>query len=283
MDLNLLQQSLNEFQSELFKAITSKTYNGAFYANGQKAKEAAIRSQTLIFKLHESVKKSFSATLKRVSNKTWQVFPPIDTTNPELKIYGKLKGKDQDLVFLNQPLKNTIIEDGPNAGSTDTVGAEATSSSIVISIRSQMSSVAKNFDTLMERAFAETINLRMRTPKLVMAEVYLIPIQELDDNAMERQEIQFKPRPIDVSKFIKIFDSMSHRKDIQMEEQFKYDASALIIIDLKQKPVKIITNGKMLKEYGVEEKIADIYDSICAENFDSRLIAAYEKIHSNHS
>jgi hypothetical protein len=164
MNKTLLQQSINKFQSDLFNAIKTKSYNGTSYQNGQKAKEALIRSQTLIFNVHESVKQSFYKTLTANTTYTWSVHPPLNQTTPELKIYGKLKGKDQDIVYLRTPIKNTVIEDGPNIGQVDSVGIEATMRSIIIGVRSQMSSVDKNFDTLMERAFAETLNLRLRAP-----------------------------------------------------------------------------------------------------------------------
>jgi len=39
MDKNLLQQSINKFQSELFNSIKTKSYNGTSYQNGQKLKK----------------------------------------------------------------------------------------------------------------------------------------------------------------------------------------------------------------------------------------------------
>ena len=66
-----------------------------------------------------------------------------------------------------------------------------------------MSSVAKNFDTLMERAFAETLNLRLRLPGLVMGEVYVPPIVEYDDVAMRTNRVAWKKKPIPVEKSIR--------------------------------------------------------------------------------
>ena len=78
MDKNLLQSSINKFQSELFASKRTATYNGTTYQNGQKAKEALIRSQTLIFNVHESVKKSFYTKLKSETNFDWSVHPPLN-------------------------------------------------------------------------------------------------------------------------------------------------------------------------------------------------------------
>ena len=60
MDKIILQKSITKFKKELFNSITTAEYNGKVYDNGQKAKEALIRSQSLIFNIHESVKNSFS-------------------------------------------------------------------------------------------------------------------------------------------------------------------------------------------------------------------------------
>jgi len=207
MDFNLLNQAAANIQDQLFQAIRSGTYNGKKYSDGQKAKEALIRSQSLIMNVHEAVKKSLCHELLKKSQE-WKVYPPINETSPELKIYGLLKPKNQDVVFLSQPKKASVIEKGPNAGEKDPVGFEPTESSIIIGVRSQLSSVDKNFDTLMERAFAETLNLRLRAPQLCIGEVYLLPLEELDDGAMRRNSVEFKLRKVNVGKFIKIFNAL---------------------------------------------------------------------------
>ncbi len=275
MDKTLLQRSINKFQTELFNAIQTKTYNGASYPNGQKAKEALIRSQTLIFNIHEAVKQSFYKTLSANTKFQWTVHPPLNQTTPELKIYGKLKGKDQDLVFLRTPTNRTVIESGPNVGQIDTVGLDATKRSIVIGVRSQMSSVDKNFDTLMERAFAETLNLRLRAPEITMGEVYLLPIEELDDQAMLQNKVVFCGRKVKVEKFVRTFDSFSGRADFRLDDQYKYDASALVLLDLKQTPPKIIFNSADLKQYGYSDEICAMFQHISAEGFDERLLLNY--------
>lgn len=281
MDKVLLQQSINKFQVDLFNSIKNKSYNGTSYQNGQKAKEALIRSQTLIFNVHESVKQSFHKILVNSTSHHWTVHPPLNQTNPELKIYGKLKGKDQDIVFLRTPRNNTIIDDGPNVGEIDTVGIEATKRSIIIGVRSQMSSVDKNFDTLMERAFAETLNLRLRAPVITMGEVYILPIEELDDQAMLENKVVFCGRKVKVDKFIRTFNSFSGRTDLRLDDQYKYDASALVLVDFKQTPPKIIFNKDDLKQYDYNEHICSMFEKICAEGFDERLLKNYIKFQTD--
>lgn len=281
MDKILLQQSINKFQSDLFNSIKTKSYNGTSYQNGQKAKEALIRSQTLIFNVHESVKQSFYKTLTAKTTYAWSVHPPLNQTAPELKIYGKLKGKDQDIVYLRTPIKNTVISDGPNIGQIDSVGIDATMRSIIIGVRSQISSVDKNFDTLMERAFAETLNLRLRAPVITMGEVYVLPIEELDDQAMLENKVVFCGRKVKVDKFIRTFDSFSGRSDLKLDDQYKYDASALVLVDFKQTPPKIIFSKDDLKQYDYPDNICSMFEHICAEGFDERLLKNYIKFQTD--
>lgn len=281
MDLSLLGNAVAAFQNALFAAIRTATYNGKAYENGQKAKEALIRSQSLIMRIHESTKVSVLATLQKNFCDEWAVHPPVGFNSPELKIFGLLKGKNQDLVFLKDSPSPSTFKEGPNFGVKDSIGEKATSTSIVIGVRSQMSSVNKNFDTLMERAFAETLNLRLRTPILCMGEVYLLPLRELDDKAMLTNNIAFKKEKVNIEKFIRIFNAFSDRQSVRVEEQYKYDASCLVLIDLEKTPAKVITSGSELKGYGVPVNLCSQFDNIAPANFDKRLIAQYKKFHGS--
>lgn len=280
MDLDLLKNAVSKFQEALFSAIKTATYNGNIYGNGQKAKEALIRSQSLIMKIHESTKVSVLNTLQANFDNNWVVHPPVEANSPELKIFGLLKGKNQDLVFLKDAQRPLTFDDGPNFGAIDTVGEQATSTSIVIGIRSQMSSVDKNFDTLMERAFAETLNLRLRTPILCMGEVYLLPLRELDSKAMENNQVEFKREKVNIEKFIRIFNAFSDRQSVRVEEQYKYDATCLVLVDLEQSPAKVITSGSELQEYDVPASLCSHFDSIAPVDFDKRIVAQYKKFHN---
>ena len=279
MDKLLLQDSIEKFKLDLFSSIRSASYSGKTYTNGQKAKEALIRSQSLINYIHEVVKVSFFTKLKEDTAFSWTVHPPINKTKPELDIYGKIKKKKQDVVFLRTPERSFQFLDGPNVGQIDRVGVEATKRSIIIGIRSQMSSVDKNFDTLMERAFAETLNMRLRFPVITMGEVYLLPIEELDDEAMKKNKITFTKR-VKIEKFIRTFNSFSGRSSLNLEEQYKYDASALILVDFKQDPPKIIYNKIDLKQYGFSEEVCSMFEKISAHGFDERLLENYRSFQS---
>jgi hypothetical protein len=235
MNLQLLQQAINGMKQALEAAITTATFNGENYDDGQEAKEALIRSQRLIWPIHEVVKQSLAEELQR-RRRQFVVHPPLGVSSPELKVSGFIKGKKQDVVVLfdGDRAQAERIPNGPLAGQMDIVGRRQSERSIVVGVRSQMSSVSNNFDTLMERAFAETLNLRLRLPGLTMGEAYVLPVVEYDDEPMNNNQIAWKQRPVKVSKFINTFLAITHRAPENVQEDlYKYERSALVLVDFR--------------------------------------------------
>ena len=253
--------------------------------NGQRAKEALIRSQKLILKIHEVVKISLKEDLEKGTRK-YNIFPPIGESSPELKISGFIKAKQQDIVVLfdgDSPMRE-LIDDGPLSGSYDTVGKAQSERSIIVGVRSQMSSVAKNFDTLMERAFAETLNLRLRLPGLTMGEVYLLPVKEYDDQAMQNNTIAWKDRPIPVEKFIGTFIGISGRNSKESGDNYKYERSSLILVDFQKSPPKLFLRLEELKQKGYVGKDFDSdFSQLSPSNFSKDIIEAHQARHPGKS
>ena len=123
MKFDLLQTAVSEMKNDLENAIVTASYSGQVYANGQDAKEALIRSQNLILKIHEVVKVSLLDEISQ-SRTDFSIYPPIGLRNPEMTIYGLLKGKKQDVVvmFNDLPNTNSKIAEGPLTGVYDSVG-----------------------------------------------------------------------------------------------------------------------------------------------------------------
>lgn len=241
MNLELLQQAVNGMKRDLEAAITTATFNGRNCADGHVAKQALIRSQGLIFPIHEVVKRSLAEELQR-RRRRFEIHPPLGATGPELNISGFIKAKDQDVVVLfdGDTAVAEQIQDGPLAGEQDVAGRRQSERGIVIGVRSQMSSVAKNFDTLMERAFAETLNLRLRLPGLTMGEVYVLPVVEYDDLAMLNNQVAWKRRAVNVVKFIKTFLAITHRApENPQADLYKYERSALVLVDFRPVQARI--------------------------------------------
>ena len=258
MNLQLLQAAINGMKQALEAAITTATFGERICANGLQAKEALIRSQKLILPIHEVVKQSLAQELQ-TRQRQFEIYPVNGTTSPELKVSGFIKAKKQDVVVLfdGDVPQPEAIQNGPLAGETDDVGQHQTERAIVIGVRSQMSSVSNNFDTLMERAFAETLNLRLRLPALTMGEVYVLPVVEYDDEPMQNNHIIWKRRPVNVSKFIRTFLAITHRApgDLQ-HELYKYERSALVLVDFRPAQPRIYLTLDELRE-----------DELVPENF----------------
>lgn len=282
MDINLLQTKIQEIESEIRQTVTSGSFtkvNGELVVkeNGLQAREALIRSEKLIQRIHEVTKVSLNNELINRGINQFKVHPPLGSPSPELDVWGLLKKKKQDVVILFQNLNKEMITEGPLKGNFDLLGKSATSNSIVIGVRSQLSSIDKNFDTLMERAFAETMNLRLRHPQLIMGEVYMIPVKEYDERAMRENKIVFKTKFTNVEKFISIFNGITGRMNPDdIYESYKYEKSALILVDFSQNPVRIFKNLEELKSEGiVSRNYNEKYDLLAPQNFASGLINSY--------
>jgi len=295
MEMNLLRKAVEEIKEDIDFAVKNSSFinakgeiqthnsKGEKFENGLKAREALIRSEKLIQKIHELSKICLNKGLIKEGFVDYEVHPPLGKSSPEKDVWGLLKKKKQDVVVLfKKPIKEKIVE-GPLKGDYDLVGKEATKNSIVIGVRSQLSSIDKNFDTLMERAFAETMNLRLRHPALIMGEIYLIPVKEYDEQEMKRNNILFKNKFTNVEKFISIFNGISGRKDQDdILESYKYEKSALILVDFSQNPVKIYqTLDELKKDKIVSEDFNEDYNLLAPQNFTNKLIKKYKKRHNN--
>lgn len=288
MEMDLLQTKIQEIENEINNTVRTGSFtksNGETVVkdNGLQAREALIRSEKLIQKIHEVTKVSLNNELISRGISQFEVHPQIGSPSPELDVWGLLKKKKQDVVILFQNRNRELIEEGPLKNNYDLLGRECTRNSIVIGVRSQLSSIDKNFDTLMERAFAETMNLRLRHPELIMGEVYMIPVKEYDERHMRNNQIVFKDKYTNVEKFISIFNGISGRTDYNdILESYKYEKSALILVDFSQNPVKIYRNIDELKEEGIVSQDYDgDYDLLSPQNFASRLIDAYINRHQS--
>jgi hypothetical protein len=280
MNISKLKDALTEIKADMEAAIVTASFNGRSYDNGQKAKEALIRSSRLILKIHEVTKESLHDKLTRLGL-PYAIYPPLGASSPELPVTGFIKKKRQDIVVLvsNVCPECETVADGPLQGIKDPLGASVTKTSVVISIRSQLSSVGKNFDTLMERAFAETLNLRLRFPGLVMGEVYLLPLFEYMDEAMKENRVEFNRQPIPIDKFIRTFVGISGRSAETSGDIYKYERTALILADFRKNPPELCLTPSDLVRFGVNSGMANKYQQISPLGFASDILDIHLRRH----
>jgi len=198
-----IDQQLLQFKSLIEDSIIT---------GGLKGKESMIRSSVLINLIHDAVKKGFIDAGVNPNN----IYPRFRDTKPELKMAGFLKQKNQDICIVPSNIQKipSAINWGPLAfeNKTDDYGFEYSTNTLVVNVRSQMSSLAKNSDTLFERTVAEALNLHKRYPEIVLGEVYLIPLHEYDDDLVKLNTVGFRNRQTNIEKYISFFSSINNRQ-----------------------------------------------------------------------
>lgn len=247
--------------------------------NGVKGKESIIRSSELINLIHDAVK--FELIEQGINPN--KIFPPFNKRNPEIKLAGFLKQKNQDVCVLPTNMKKEpiIINWGPLAfeNKLDPYGYNFSINSLVINVRSQMSSLAKNTDTLFERTFAEAENLHRRYDEIVLGEVYLIPTHEYDDNLVKNNIVGFKHNQTNIEKYISFFDSINNRR--LGEECYLYERCALLIVDFSKKIPKLYKNSQELKADGlISPEFPLEYSTLAFNTFAEDILHTYSERHN---
>lgn len=282
MNKTLLVNAISEIKQAMHRSITTASYNNKIYDTGLEAKTALIRSESLIQRIHEATKQSIHDELVRRGIRH-ESHPPIGEKSPELSVWGFLKKKKQDIVIIigDAKLAPEKIDEGPLTGETDEIGRQTTQNSIVIGVRSQLSSVDKNFDTLMERTFAETFNLRLRHPRLVMGEVYMLAVKDYDEQLMKENRVGWKDSFTNIERFITIFNSLNQRDDVEnIRDFYKYERCLLLLVDFSSDPPKIYDADDQLHEEGVvSEDFSGDFSRLSPVNFSRDLTDAYLRLH----
>lgn len=265
-NLITIQQAVDGFKELIETSIIE---------GGVKAKQAMIRSSRPINFIHEAVK----ADLIRKGISPDRIHPPLNATKPELKLAGFIKQKHQDVCVSPEgyiPESETMTE-GILREATDYYGKDYTERTISVNIRSQMSSLAKNFDTLYERTIAEAQNLHVRCQKMVLGEVYMIPVKEYDASVMNDNIVQFIDKVGAVEKYIKSFQAINGRLDFTRED-YKYERVCLLLVDFAQNPAKIYSSNEELINDGLlDDNSSASIDELSWETFTDSILNSYNE------
>ncbi len=261
----ILEKAIRELEYTKYASdeIVTATKSGKKFENGLAAKESLIRSQNLIYHLHDFVKQEF----QDYGVSSDRIFPPLNKNAPEKKVAGYFKQKDQDVCvipkFDKDKLEPKEINWGPlkNRGLVTEYGIENEDKILVTNIRSQMSSVGKNIDTLFERMIAESYNLHYKFPNMIIGELYLIPVYEYSSEEMKSNKVSFNKNKIDIEKYIRFFFELNKGDEEIVEGNLhKYNRAALLVVDFNKEIPKIYTSTQELIE-----------DKIVKDDFDIEL------------
>ena len=211
---------------------------------GVDGKNAAIRSGKPINLVHEAVKAAFIAEGIAPD----RLAPALGSTKGELRLTGFIKQKKQDVCI--RPIDHEPQREEGFTGLLDDVsdayGSTYTERALVVNVRSQISSLDKNFDTLFERTIAEAQNLHVRCPRLVMGEVYMIAVPEYDVPAMRKHQVAHSARRPKVGKYIKAFSAINDRR-VSAGSDHCYERVCLLVVDFRPAvPVIHHTTGSLI-------------------------------------
>jgi hypothetical protein len=174
------------------------------------------------------------------------------------------------------PEEETLTE-GILREATDYYGRDYTERTISINIRSQMSSLAKNFDTLYERTIAEAQNLHIRCPKMVLGEVYMIPVKEYDAVAIKANTVRYINKIGAVEKYIRSFQAINGRPDYTKDD-YKYERVCLLLVDFEQSPAKIYSTNNDLYNSGLLPPASNAnIEALSWEMFTASLLNNYNE------
>ena len=249
----------------------------AIEMDGTEGKNNLIRSQKPIKLLHEVVKAEF---LRHNVNPNL-VNPPYGQSHGELALAGFFKKKNQDICFVPNDLRahsETLNFQGILYGQEDKYGFDFTEKTLSVNVRSQLSSSAKNFDTLYERTFAEALNLHLRCPEMVLGEFYMIAVNEYDSDAANKKQVKFRDlKNIEkhIEKYLLSFSAINNRK-LATADHFKYERVCLLIVDFSQKTPKVYNTDAELKQDNLlpKDSVATI-QNLGFPNFASDLLDIY--------
>lgn len=243
----------------------------AIITEGTKGRNNLIRTSIPIQHIHELVK---DLLINEGINPNL-IKPQIGQSRGELKLSGELKTKKQDICVINPnfiPTKEHLI-----SGNIDIFGHEFTEHTLSINVRSQLSSVSKNFDTLYERSFAESLNLHMRCPKMVMGEIFMIPIKEYDQTA--NNIVKFNPYKTQIKKqiekYIKYYTLINNRTNVE-GDFFKYERISVLLVDFSKEIPKVYNTTEELLTDGLLPKNSTAnMDNLSFTNFIKDLLDIY--------
>lgn len=248
--------------------------NGSIIDGGASGKRSMIRSSKPINNIHEAIK----ADLIRNGINEDLIHPPVGQTKSELKLAGFIKQKNQDICVVPEDIspKEEELEEGLLQGKIDAFGHEYTKKTLSINVRSQISSLAKNFDTLYERTVAEAQNLHVRCPEICLGEVYMIAVPEYCSDGVKECKTVFLNRVGTVEKYIKSFQALNGRHDTTKED-YKYEQVCLLIVDFSTDVPKIYSSDEELKEAGLLSEDSDASISeLTWETFTTSLLEIYQ-------
>jgi hypothetical protein len=110
----------------------------------------------------------------------------------------------------------------------------STMPTLSLNVRSQLSSIQKNYDTLFERLVAEALNLHLASPEHVAGYLYLVPLTGYDEKALKAGRISFTEH-YQRKKYVESFEKINLRSSVN-DKEWKYERICLLTTDFSMDP-----------------------------------------------
>jgi len=207
---------------------------------------ASIRSSSFIYFLHNycvcellnAIAPSFSV----------QVIPLADMKCPRGKPhYPNVSIQPQSLQLMEEA---TLFGSHKNKDTDIVLSHYANGPQIIIGVRSQMSSVAKNIENYYEGIIGECISLHDRFPMATIGYIYLLPAHPIKPGLTE---------DIDLDKAEQLYKKITSRSDWHAPHD-KYEHFAFLKVDFENNPPVLIETDDLLKIDSFFDKLIDTHN-----------------------
>jgi hypothetical protein len=195
--------------------------------------EVAVRGKTFINMLHTYLKEELEGRL------TKKAIGRGVTVRAEVTVFGSHKSKDVDIGVMDP-------DNGPL---------------VLVGVRSQMSSIAKNALTYYESIVGECISLQDRFPMTAHGYVYLMPLKPI--KVGKEEEV------VDHQRYARMYAAVSDRTGRNYAQiRGVFDEFAYLVVDFGQDP-PLIRNDRLS---GTDAPLE-------IESFVDRLVSKFKKRH----
>jgi len=133
-----------------------------------------------------------------------------------------------------------------------------------------MTKISANQDTIFERAYAESVNLKMPI-NFIIGEVFVLPYYEINHEKCKQNIIDYK-KQIDLNWFFSHYTKVNLREDLSITDKnfVKYDKLCILIIDFRETPAKIVTDFR-------DSNFNQRYEEFSYEGFCEYLLNKYKQ------
>lgn len=211
--------------------------------------EASVRGSNFIFPLHQYCIQQLTDI---INPSMLQSIPLSDMSRPRGKPhYPKVPIAPKKFQIMQE---TTLFGSHKNKDADIVLSQYANGPQIIIGVRSQMSSVAKNLENYYEGIIGECISLHDRFPMATIGYVYLLPTEPIKPGLSEE---------VNLDKAEKLFEKITGRSDWR-DAHDKYEHFAFLKVDFTQDPPSLLPTSALLQ-------IETFFDKLIATHNDRNI------------